>query len=93
MAKTKVPLRAGGEEFETLHALRARAKKLLVVGGTGRTPRGWWGDQSVGLLLPNGFFDANRPELLPVRMPLRSTALGHGARKRFPRRRTTKHAI
>ena len=53
-----------------------RGQEVVVVGATGRTPRGWWGDESVGLLLPNGLFDAKRPELLPVRMPLRSAALG-----------------
>ena len=53
-----------------------RGREVVIVGATGRTPRGWWGDESVGLCLPHGVFDARRPELLPVRMPLRSAALG-----------------
>ena len=54
-----------------------RGREVVVVGATGRTPRGWWGDESVGrVLAAPRFFDEARPELLPVRVPVRSTALG-----------------
>lgn len=54
-----------------------RGKDVVVVGATGRTPRGWWGDETVGrVLCTPRLFDASRPELLPVRVPLRSSALG-----------------
>ena len=53
-----------------------RGHEVVIVGATGRTPRGWWGDETVGLVLHGGVFDERRPELLPVRVPLRSAALG-----------------
>lgn len=52
-----------------------RDKEVVIVGATGRTPRGWWGDETVGRVLPEpAIFDPNRPELLPVRVPMRSAA-------------------
>ena len=68
----------GAREGEMLATVEAglRGKLANVVGATGRTSRGWWGDGSVGFVLPDGIFDAKRPDLLPVRIPLRSAALG-----------------
>ena len=68
----------GEREREMLRIVEAgmRGREVSIVGATGRTSRGWWGDGTVGLLLPHGLFDERRPELLPVRVPLRSAALG-----------------
>ena len=50
-----------------------RGQEVTIVGATGRTPRGWWGDGTIGRVLPLPcVFDETRPELLPVRVTLRS---------------------
>ena len=52
-----------------------RGMEVLVSGATGRTPRGWWGDESPGRVLRAPLlFDASRPDLLPVRVPLRASS-------------------
>jgi hypothetical protein len=71
-------LASGQREAEMMRFVEGglRGREVTVVGATGRTPRGWWGDGSIGRVLDDGVFDENRPELLPVRIAVRSTALG-----------------
>ena len=54
-----------------VHSRRLRGREVVVVGATGRTPRGWWGDGTIGRVLELGLFDERRPELLHLRSQTR----------------------
>ena len=62
----------GEREDEMLRRLESslRGAMVEVVGATGRTPRGWWGDGSVGRVLSGEAFESRTPGLLPVRIGL-----------------------
>ena len=66
-------------EMQRLMEEGLRGKEVQIVGATGRHPRGWWGDGSVGRVMDGDAFDQRTPGLLPVRLPLTRASAARGA--------------
>ena len=55
---------------------RLCGEAVEVVGVTGRHPRGWWGDGSVGIVQSGVLFDTRTPGLVPVLLQVSNTTRG-----------------